>query len=238
MSHQANVLVTVLYFISLGVATGNCVASGDETCPAVNIEVQGSSLLQREHTKAKGVQVKEHSSRGQPGADWTEAEALQVMGKLHRVFSASKVVYNEWKDKYGDVECYNGFEATPEAEPCDGKNGHVDNEPQDESLPNAAKFVRLGFHDCILYTDGTGGCDGCLKFYDMFRKYNDLASGDKRNLQRADAVSGTNNGLQIAADILEEIYTDPAFPKRSEVMDASLQSTGKSRADLWAFAAL
>jgi len=238
MSRQANVLVIALSVLSLGAAAGNCVASGDETCPAVSIEVQGSSLLQREHAKAKGVQVKEHSGRGEPGADWTETEALQVMGKLHRVFSASKTVYNEWKDKYGDVECYNGFEESATAEPCDGIDGHVDQEPKDESLPNAAKFVRLGFHDCITYTDGTGGCDGCLKFYDMFRKYNDLASGDKRNLNRADPVSGTNNGLQIAADVLEEIYTDPAFPKRTEVMDASLQSTGKSRADLWAFAAL
>jgi len=26
----------------------------------------------------------------------------------------------------------------------------------------APMAVRLGFHDCVKYKDGTGGCDGCL----------------------------------------------------------------------------
>lgn len=26
------------------------------------------------------------------------------------------------------------------------------------------KAIRLAFHDCVLYEDGTGGCDGCLNF--------------------------------------------------------------------------
>ena len=30
------------------------------------------------------------------------------------------------------------------------------------SFPNAAKFLRLGFHDCLTYKEGGGGCDGCL----------------------------------------------------------------------------
>ena len=25
-------------------------------------------------------------------------------------------------------------------------------------------LIRLGFHDCLTYTDGTGGCDGCLNW--------------------------------------------------------------------------
>mmetsp|Transcript_40705 Transcript_40705/g.95624 ORF Transcript_40705/g.95624 Transcript_40705/m.95624 type:complete len:430 (+) Transcript_40705:130-1419(+) len=245
MFYQVNALVSLFLILLLPVVTAfataseasssSCGASGQETCPAVSIDVQGSSLLQRAHRTTK---IQTTAAQGKAGADWTQKEALQVMGKLHRVFSASKVVYKEWKAKYGEVECYNGFEASADAEPCDGLDGHVDSEPKDESLPNAAKFVRLGFHDCVRYKDGSGGCDGCMKFYDMFRKYNDLASGDKRNLNRADPVAGTNNGLQLAADILEEIYTDPKFPSRSEIMDASLKETGKSRADLWAFAAM
>ena len=31
----------------------------------------------------------------------------------------------------------------------------------------AQKHLRLGFHDCIKYTDGTGGCDGCLNWHGM-----------------------------------------------------------------------
>ena len=31
-------------------------------------------------------------------------------------------------------------------------------------LRSAPKAVRLGFHDCLKYTDGTGGCDGCLNW--------------------------------------------------------------------------
>ena len=28
------------------------------------------------------------------------------------------------------------------------------------------KAIRLAFHDCMPYTDGSGGCDGCLNFQD------------------------------------------------------------------------
>ena len=30
------------------------------------------------------------------------------------------------------------------------------------------KAVRLAFHDCVPYKDGTGGCDGCLNFDENF----------------------------------------------------------------------
>ena len=28
-------------------------------------------------------------------------------------------------------------------------------------------FIRLGFHDCLRYEDGSGGCDGCLSWQGM-----------------------------------------------------------------------
>ena len=28
-------------------------------------------------------------------------------------------------------------------------------------------IMRLVFHDCVRYTDGTGGCDGCLDWAEM-----------------------------------------------------------------------
>ena len=29
---------------------------------------------------------------------------------------------------------------------------------------NPAKILRLAFHDCVKYKDGSGGCDGCLNW--------------------------------------------------------------------------
>lgn len=47
-----------------------------------------------------------------------------------------------------------------------------------------------------------------------------------------------NNGFTATVELLEAIYTNPAFPLKTPVLNGSLQSTGKSRADLWALAAL
>ena len=30
----------------------------------------------------------------------------------------------------------------------------------DHSIPTEMELFRLSFHDCVTYTDGTGGCDG------------------------------------------------------------------------------
>ena len=47
-----------------------------------------------------------------------------------------------------------------------------------------------------------------------------------------------NNGLTFTADVLEEIYTNRKFPKGAPELPVSMKDSGKSRADLWAFAAL
>ena len=36
------------------------------------------------------------------------------------------------------------------------------------------KAVRLAFHDCMPYEDGTGGCDGCLSFEENEHEHNVL----------------------------------------------------------------
>ena len=42
---------------------------------------------------------------------------------------------------------------------------------------NAAPgVVRLGFHDCLKYKDGTGGCDGCLNWHGMEVPWNDFTT--------------------------------------------------------------
>ena len=32
---------------------------------------------------------------------------------------------------------------------------------------SAPAVLRLGFHDCLKYKDGTGGCDGCLNWHGL-----------------------------------------------------------------------
>ena len=50
------------------------------------------------------------------------------------------------------------------------------------------------------------------------------------------SVKTDNAGLEMTADILEEIFTNPDFPKKTPKLAVSLAESGKSRADLWNFA--
>ena len=103
-------------------------------------------------------------------------------------------------------------------------------------------MLRLAFHDCVPYYDPVegqiNGCDGCLNptgmGVDVLEKYNT----DDMMFNGPDALETDNNGLLYTADILEEIYTNPKFPKVAPALDVSLKDSGKSRADLWAFAGL
>ena len=52
-----------------------------------------------------------------------------------------------------------------------------------------------------------------------------------------DMKETNNNGLEHTVAILEELYVNPDFPKKTPKLPASLRASGKSRADLWAFAA-
>ena len=52
--------------------------------------------------------------------------------------------------------------------------------------------------------------------------------------------NGTNNDLGVTAKYLEEIYKsdrDNNWPPDTRILNTSLKNSGKSRADLWAFAA-
>ena len=76
---------------------------------------------------------------GTPGAPWTHQEVLTVKSKLYSIFSG-RGGYDALKQIYGE------------------------NPSTWMDVPNAAKMLRLGFHDCLKYKDGTGGCDGCLNW--------------------------------------------------------------------------
>jgi len=70
---------------------------------------------------------------------------------------------------------------------------------------------------------------------DLMEKYEDA-----RNAPNNLTFFTNNNGLTATADILEEVFTNPNFPKGKGLptLDVSMKDSGKSRADLWAFAAL
>lgn len=68
----------------------------------------------------------------------------------------------------------------------------------------------------------------------MYRRFYDHVS----NCSHEDNGISEHNGLGPTLEILEQVYTDPAFPSRTPVLESSLVDMGISRADLWAFATI
>merc|ERR1719219_1466502 len=77
---------------------------------------------------------------GTPGAQWSREEVLAVKSKLYYIFG-------KWGGAEALKQIYNGTNPSTWMD-----------------VPNGAKMLRLGFHDCLKYNDGTGGCDGCLNW--------------------------------------------------------------------------
>ena len=86
------------------------------------------------------------------------------------------------------------------------------------------------------YKDGTGGCDGCLNWEGVGVRFGE----ETANTFKFENVGETNNnGLGYTVRVLESIYTDATYPfGRAPALNQSLQDSGKSRADLWAFASI
>ena len=91
-------------------------------------------------------------------------------------------------------------------------------------------LLQLGFHDCHLYDDGTGGCDGCLNWQNMgFRRQDGVDPRPEKT---------DNNGFSRLTFWLERLYTRTNWPftYNQTRPSLSLKNSGKSRADLWMFA--
>ena len=87
---------------------------------------------------------------------------------------------------------------------------------------SAPKVLRLSFHDCVRYTDGSGGCDGCLNWKGVGTYFE-----DKPGEQLYDDVSvGDNNGLRPTVEVMEAVFTDPKFPVNAPVLPTSLKDSG------------
>eukprot|EP00756_Hemistasia_phaeocysticola_P021497 Hpha_TRINITY_DN15778_c1_g7::TRINITY_DN15778_c1_g7_i5::g.40684::m.40684 len=150
---------------------------------------------------------------GTPGAAWSEEEMLAMKAKLWMLFDTEQAGHVTWEWKY------TWHSTDPDPRP---------------SLPNRPVPVtlRLSFHDCLKYTDNTGGCDGCLNFHRGF--VGDL-TGPWYQLELHMADVSENNGLQGIVKILEEMYVNGKFPAKTPELAVSLRDSGKSRADWWAF---
>merc|ERR1719510_259381 len=73
------------------------------------------------------------------------------------------------------------------------------------------RIMRLVFHDCVRYTDGTGGCDGCLNWAGVGADTPSVFSQD--NYYTMAPVNRTNNnGLEDIVEALELIYTTVDWP--------------------------
>ena len=76
---------------------------------------------------------------GTPGAAWTVEE---IQTTRERILQG---INPDWEVQYNMTGI--GAFLTPETETV-----------------TENKIMRLVFHDCVRYTDGTGGCDGCLNW--------------------------------------------------------------------------
>ena len=144
------------------------------------------------------------------GAPWTLEDQDIIFKKLRK--AAAGKVHQEYLELYPD---YKYVKETP---------------------ITALKMLRLGFHDCLTYSDDLtadeiNGCDGCLNPDGMGINM-EKAYGGKGSKNGPDVEVTNNNGLTFTADILEEIYTNPAYPGGTPVMDKSMKGKGYSRADL------
>ena len=156
-----------------------------------------------------------------PGASWSEEESLIVKAKLYAILGdnegGSSVVNKQYLPLYPEL----GYKKWPEV----------------KSYPSAGKFLRLGFHQCLKYSDGSGGCNGCLNNHNLGLENRHTCGRDERRRDIADLVKTDNAGLELTADVLEEIFTNKDFPSNALPLETSLAESGKSRADLWSFAA-
>jgi hypothetical protein len=176
---------------------------------------------------------------GTPGGPWTDGEVTIVRQKVMQMLNASNYVIknSQTGTPYGPNE-YNTY--------GDFLKEGLDDIPginfgKSSRRPNAAKLLRLAFHDCVRNVDDNGlhfgGCDGCLNWEGMGFKMPEALSKRKKPFKYTIPTHGDNNALQYTVKLLELIYTNASWPVNSPKLNESLRDSGKSRADLWQFAA-
>ena len=68
---------------------------------------------------------------------------------------------------------------------------------------STAKFIRLPFHDCLHYSDGSGGCDGCINWDNVGTRFEGRV--EERNYEDHERTP-SNNGLGVPVEFIESIF--------------------------------
>ena len=135
---------------------------------------------------------------GEPGAPWTKQEMLTIKAKLYTLFMQD-----------GGSNAVDEFRIIKKLKAKNVLKGR-----KNSRVPDAPKMLRLSFHDCLKYKDGTGGCDGCLNVNEYYiEKSGDKYLSEARRKKRKDIKESDNNGLELTVRILEEMYTNKTFPE-------------------------
>ena len=165
------------------------------------------------------------------GVPWTEEQASIIANKVRYLWTESSKVFDDFDELNNPNATSSGYLYDPDKRLstqdcntanslCNGWTGKGSRRTNDLNFKEF-KALRLAFHDCVPYEDGSGGCDGCLNL---------------------DENKNDNLGLEFTVAILEKLYMDVNFPimpnSNSKNLDKSPKDLGMSRADLWAFVGL
>ena len=106
-------------------------------------------------------------SLSDPGVPWTEEESLIVKAKIYAIMGsvkrAEEYLSNHKEEREAELHEYVTMIRRDQPE------WKWPEWPEPASRPNAPKFIRLGFHQCLKNSDGTGGCNGCLNNHGMYK---------------------------------------------------------------------
>ena len=98
--------------------------------------------------------------------------------------------------------------------------GYDERDHRDEGEVTENTLIRLAFHDCVRYKDGTGGCDGCLNYHKI-----NPGLGIKDKCHFCEQVNEGNNAmLARTVGFLEVLYTTVDFPSTAPSLNVSLKS--------------
>ena len=145
------------------------------------------------------------------GGPWTEEQAIIIARKIRYIWENNLEIFDQF-DAHDNPGAENaGFIYDPDQRlsiaTCEKCDAWTTGKRRKEDLTfSERKALRLVFHDCTKYKDGTGGCDGCLNF---------------------DENKDENLGLEFSAGILEKLYTDVNFPAMPAEFGPNLASSPK-----------
>merc|ERR1711902_4196 len=165
------------------------------------------------------------SLSSEPGAPWTEEEAKIVKAKIYAILGGSIKRSEDYLLNHPELKSeLNEYVTMVRRDQPEWKWPEW---PEAASRPNVPKLIRLGFHQCLKNSDGSGGCNGCLNNHGMglAKRHNcskpaDIKSSDHRR-DLPNGVKTDNAGLEMTADMLEEIFTNKDFPQDVEPLKVS-----------------